>query len=43
MNFNSMSRIVLAFVLSLSLITTGCSAQWISVALRKEEWRKSVR
>jgi hypothetical protein len=33
MNFNSMSRIVLAFVLSLSLITTGCSAQWISVAL----------
>ena len=33
MNFNSMSRTVLAFVLSLSLITTGCSAQWISVAL----------
>ena len=33
MNLNSMSRTVLAFVLSLSLITTGCSAQWISVAL----------
>ena len=33
MNFNSMSRTLLAFVLSLSLITTGCSAQWISVAL----------
>jgi hypothetical protein len=33
MNFNWMSRIVLALVLSLSLVTTGCSAQWISVAL----------
>jgi hypothetical protein len=33
MNFNSMSMTLLAFVLSLSLITTGCSAQWISVAL----------
>ncbi len=33
MNFNSMSRIVLAFVLSFSLTTTGCSAQWIGVAL----------
>jgi hypothetical protein len=30
---NSMSRIVLAVALSISLITTGCSAQWISVAL----------
>ena len=28
-----MSRIALAFVLSISLIATGCSAQWISVAL----------
>ena len=33
MQVNSFGRIVLAFVLSLSLITTGCSAQWISVAL----------
>jgi hypothetical protein len=33
MNFNSMSKTVLAFVLSISLVTTGCSAQWISVAL----------
>ncbi len=30
MNFNSMSKTVLAFVLSISLVTTGCSAQWIS-------------
>lgn len=27
------SRIILAVVLSISLVTTGCSAQWISVAL----------
>jgi hypothetical protein len=33
MNSNSMSRIVLAVVLTISLIATGCSAQWISVAL----------
>jgi hypothetical protein len=33
MQVNSFGRIVLAFVLSLSSITTGCSAQWISVAL----------
>jgi hypothetical protein len=33
MNLKSMNRIVLAVVLSLSLIATGCSAQWISVAL----------
>ncbi len=33
MKANSMSRILLAVVLSISLITTGCSAQWISVAL----------
>ena len=33
MQENSFGRIVLAFVLSLSLIATGCSAQWISVAL----------
>ena len=33
MNLNSTSRIMLAVVLSISLITTGCSAQWISVAL----------
>jgi hypothetical protein len=33
MNLNSMMRIVLALVLSISLIATGCSAQWISVAL----------
>jgi hypothetical protein len=30
---NSMSRIVLAVMLCISLIATGCSAQWISVAL----------
>jgi hypothetical protein len=29
----SPSRIILAVVLSISLITTGCSAQWISAAL----------
>src|ERR1700678_3802990 len=29
----SKSRMVLAIVLSISLIATGCSAQWISVAL----------
>jgi hypothetical protein len=33
MKLNLMSRIVLAAVLSVSLITTGCSAQWVSVAL----------
>ena len=33
MKANSMSRIVLSFVLSISLVATGCSAQWISVAL----------
>ena len=33
MKTNSMSRILLAVVLSMSLIATGCSAQWISVAL----------
>ena len=33
MNRNSMSRILLAVVLSVSLIATGCSAQWVSVAL----------
>src|SRR5712692_2132548 len=33
MKVNSYSRIVLAAVLTISLITTGCTAQWISVAL----------
>ena len=33
MKLNSMSRIMLSVVLSISLIATGCSAQWISVAL----------
>ena len=33
MKVNSMSRIVLAVVLNISLIATGCSAQWVSVAL----------
>ena len=33
MKLNLMSRIVLAVVLCVSLITTGCSAQWVSVAL----------
>ena len=33
MNLNSRMRTVLALVLSISLIATGCSAQWISVAL----------
>ncbi len=33
MKANSISRILLASVLSISLIATGCSAQWISVAL----------
>src|SRR5438477_5732053 len=33
MRFNSISRIILAVVLSISLIATGCSVQWISVAL----------
>jgi hypothetical protein len=33
MKSNSMSRIALAVVLSISLIATGCSAQWVSVAL----------
>ncbi|HEX4425971.1 MAG TPA: hypothetical protein VH079_11260 [Terriglobales bacterium] len=33
MKTKSMMRIVLAVVLSVSLLATGCSAQWISVAL----------
>jgi hypothetical protein len=33
MKSNSMSKIILAMVLSISLIATGCSAQWISAAL----------
>ena len=33
MKSNSITRIALAFVLSISLIATGCSAQWVSVAL----------
>ena len=33
MKLNSKSRIMLAMVLSISLIATGCSAQWISAAL----------
>jgi hypothetical protein len=33
MKINSMSRIVLSVVLSISLITTACSAQWLNVAL----------
>jgi hypothetical protein len=33
MKANSMMRVVLAVVLSISLLATGCSAQWISVAL----------
>ncbi|HYM06693.1 MAG TPA: hypothetical protein VEU11_09050 [Terriglobales bacterium] len=33
MKSKSMIRVALAFVLSISLIATGCSAQWISVAL----------
>src|SRR6478609_11644469 len=33
MKLNSISRIMLAVILSISLIFTGCSAQWISVAL----------
>jgi hypothetical protein len=33
MKSNSMTRIALAFVLSISLIATGCSAQSVSVAL----------
>jgi hypothetical protein len=33
MKTNSMSKILLSVVLSISLIATGCSAQWISVAL----------
>ena len=33
MKTNSISRILLAVVLSISLVATGCSAQWISVAL----------
>jgi hypothetical protein len=32
-NPNSKPRIVLAFLLSLTLFATGCSAQWVSVAL----------
>jgi hypothetical protein len=33
MKIKSMSRIVLSVVLSISLITTACSAQWLNVAL----------
>lgn len=33
MKSKSMTRIAFAFVLSISLMATGCSAQWISVAL----------
>ena len=33
MKVNSTNKILLAAVLTISLITTGCSAQWISVAL----------
>jgi hypothetical protein len=33
MKLNSMSRIALVAVMGFSLIATGCSAQWISVAL----------
>ncbi len=33
MNRNSSSKILLAVVLSVALIATGCSAQWLSVAL----------
>jgi hypothetical protein len=33
MKSNLMGRIVLAVVLCISLIATGCSAQWVSVAL----------
>lgn len=33
MKANSMNRILLAVVLSISLVATGCSTQWISVAL----------
>ena len=33
MNLNSIGKIILAIVLSISLLATGCSAQWISVAL----------
>jgi hypothetical protein len=33
MKANSISKIILSVVLSISLAATGCSAQWISVAL----------
>lgn len=33
MKLNSISRTMLAVILSISLIATGCSAQWVSVAL----------
>ena len=33
MKSNSMGRLMLVAVLSISLIATGCSAQWVSVAL----------
>jgi hypothetical protein len=33
MKIKSVSRIVLSIVLSISLITTACSAQWLNVAL----------
>src|SRR3989442_5609251 len=33
MNSNSKSKVAIAVVLAISLFATGCSAQWISVAL----------
>lgn len=33
MKANSMSRIMLSLILSISQVATGCSAQWISAAL----------
>lgn len=33
MNSNSKSKVAIAVVLAISLLATGCSAQWISVAL----------
>jgi uncharacterized integral membrane protein len=33
MQSNSRSKIVLAVLLAISLLATGCSAQWISIAL----------
>ena len=34
MNTHSKSRIVLALVLAIIIATTGCSAQWINIALQ---------